>query len=85
MDRFKSLGHVGATAGMELFSKPSWLAVMVGQMGLPDNDSPIIEHRTPGDPENLLSQLQTIIKEAALGMRTHRKYIQRNCRGESAF
>ena len=85
MDKYKALGHLGATAGMELFSKPSWLAVMVGQMGLPDNDAPILEHRTAIDGEKPLAELHSIIKEAALSMRTHRKHIQRNCRAESAM
>ena len=83
MDKFKALGHVGATAGMELFNKPSWLAVMIGQMGLPDNDTPIIEHRTQVDADSLLAEYRTLCKDAALRMPTHKKYIQRNCRAES--
>ena len=82
MDKFKALGHVGATAGAELFGQSSWLAVMVGQMGLPDNDVPIIEHRTEIDAEDLLAELRDLNREAALSMRTHRRYIQRNCRAE---
>ncbi len=84
VDKFKALGHMGSTAGMELFSKPSWLAVMVGQLGLPENDVPIIEHRTAIDAENLLAELRAMTREAALCMSTHRKYIRRNCRAESA-
>jgi tryptophan halogenase len=83
MDKFKALGHVGATAGTELFGQSSWLAVMVGQMGLPDNDVPIIEHRTAIDAEKLLDELRNLTRDAALQMRTHRRYIQRNCRAES--
>jgi len=83
MDKFKALGHVGATAGAELLGQSSWLAVMVGQMGLPDNDVPIIEHRTAIDAEKLLDELRNLTRQAALSMRTHRRYIQRNCRAES--
>lgn len=68
---------------MELFSKLSWLAVMIGQMGLPENDVPIIEHRTAVDAESLLAEYRDLTREAALRMPTHRKYVWRNCRAES--
>jgi tryptophan halogenase len=82
IEKYKALGHVGSTAGMELFSKPSWLAVMIGQLGLPDNDIPIIQHRTEVDAESLLAEYRSIAKEAALRMPTHGKFIRRNCRAD---
>jgi tryptophan halogenase len=81
MDHFRSSGRLVST-GIELFLNPSWLAVMVGQMGLPDRYPPIIDERSDVDADKLLAGVHRVIKEAAQAMPTHRHYINRHCRAE---
>lgn len=82
IDKFRANGLISQTAGAELFNHTSWLAVLIGQTGLPENDIPILQHRASVPSERFLNELRGLTKDAAQSMFTHGKYIKRHCRAE---
>ena len=82
IDHFRHYGRL-VTEGFELFQNPSWLAVHIGQGNWPQRYDPLVDERNEVDAEGRLAGLHRLMKETALGMSTHDKYIRRNCRAPS--
>ena len=78
IDHFRSYGRL-VTERVELFQNPNWLAVHIGQGNWPQHYDPLVDERTEVDAQRLMSGLHRVIKETALGMPTHDKYIRRYC------
>jgi len=78
LDHFRAGGRLVATT-LELFTNPSWLAVMVGQLVSPERYDPLVDQRIAVDGIARLAGLRRAIAEAAEAMPMHRQYIERHC------
>jgi tryptophan halogenase len=67
----------------DLFGPASWLAVHIGQMNWPERPDPLIHYRGV-DPVPWLAKLREALSAAALGMPTHRAYIDAHCKASAA-
>ncbi len=76
IEHFRSFGRI-VTAPLELFRNPSWLAVMMGQLGEPEGYDPMVDQRPQVDYERYLESLRRVTKEAAEAMPTHRDFLAR--------
>lgn len=79
IDHFRAYGRL-VIDQFDLFKNPSWLAVHIGQMNWPERYDPLVDERTEIDADHFLTGLRRAIKETALGMPTHNKYIKKHCR-----
>lgn len=79
IDHFRAYGRLVST-GIELFQNPSWLAVLVGQMVLPERYDPLVDERGHVDSTARLAGLRRVMREAADVMPSHRDYIDRHCK-----
>lgn len=79
IDLFKEAGRVFRYQD-ELFSKPSWVAVMLGQNILPNNVDPIVSALPNNQVTHSLMSMQTAMKNAAMNMPTHAQFIQQYCK-----
>lgn len=68
----------------ELFSKPSWVAVMLGQHIVPKHCDPIVATLPVDQVRESLESMRTAIENAALAMPTHAEFIQRYCPAQIA-
>ena len=78
MELFKSAGRVFRYED-ELFSKPSWVAVMLGQGILPKTIDPIVLSLPIEDLQRSLGSMQNAMQNAAMNMPTHERFIQEYC------
>ena len=79
IDHFRSYGRIVAHPP-ELFQNPSWLAVHVGQLVIPERYEPIVDERSHVDADRMLAGIRRVAAEAAEAMPTHRDYVERHCR-----
>jgi tryptophan halogenase len=79
IDHFRAYGRL-VSARMELFQNPSWLAVLVGQLIVPDRLEPLLAERSDVDAPARLAGLRRIMREAAEIMPLHRDYIDQHCK-----
>ena len=78
VDHFKRFGRL-IPGEMDLFGNASWLAVHIGQMNWPERTDPLLDYRTLNGTE-YIEQLRAAMALAALGLPTHRGYIDRHCK-----
>ena len=76
IEHFRSFGRIVA-APLELFQNPSWLAVMMGQLGEPERYDPMADQRPRVDYLRYLESLRRVTEEAAEAMPTHRDFLAR--------
>lgn len=67
----------------ELFSKPSWVAVMLGQRLAPKVYDPIVSTLAPAQVDHSLASMHRAMKEAAQRMPSHADYIAQYCKAPS--
>jgi tryptophan halogenase len=79
IDHFRHFGRLIARE-MDLFGPASWLAVHIGQMNWPMRHDPLIDYSNVNGAE-YLRKLRSALYGAALGLPTHRAYIERHCKG----
>lgn len=82
IDHFKAFGRLVADQA-DLFSPSSWLAVHIGQLNWPEHTEPMLNYRTAGN-ENWLPKLREAMAAAAEKLPSHRQFIERHCRADSA-
>ena len=61
----------------ELFSKPSWIAVCLGQNIRPKAVDPIVASLPPEQVQHSLKSMQTAMKQATQKMPTHEEFLKR--------
>ncbi len=61
----------------ELFSKPSWIAVMLGQNILPKTTDPIVGQAPEGQIIQSLDSMKTAMTRATTAMPTHEEFLRR--------
>jgi tryptophan halogenase len=83
IDHFKRSGRVIWT-GQELFQEPSWLAVMMGQCGIPEAWDPMADMADLGEMRTLFARMRQGLSAGAAGMPTHEAFIARHCQAERA-
>ncbi|MET3825241.1 tryptophan halogenase [Sphingomonas sp. PvP055] len=68
----------------ELFARPSWVAVLLGQRVVPKTFDPIIATLPSGDVAHSLQSMQRAIQAAAEQMPTHQQFIAHFCPAQAA-
>lgn len=63
----------------ELFSKPSWVAVLLGQNIVPRQFDPIVASLPSADVHESLESMRLAMIQAAKSMPTHEEFIRRYC------
>lgn len=79
IDHFRAYGRLVST-GIELFQNPSWLAVLTGQLLVPERYDPLVDERSHVDSAARLDGLRRVMRDAAEVMPSHRDYIVRHCK-----
>lgn len=79
IDLFREAGRVFRYDD-ELFSRPSWVAVMLGQNLLPKVCDPIVATLDPAQVEHSLSSMQRAMDAAAQKMPSHAAFIDQYCK-----
>jgi tryptophan halogenase len=72
---FKAGGRVFRDEG-ELFAKPSWVAVMLGQNIFPDVAEPILSNVPVGDIHNSLNSMSAAMNQAVNSLPGHADFIR---------
>ena len=80
---FRHRGHVSYKAS-ELFNEPSWLSVLIGQHVIPESYDPRVDSVDKDEIAQRLSQIKTIIRQAAASMPEHASTIAQHCAVEVA-
>jgi tryptophan halogenase len=80
---FKRSGRVIWTAD-DLFQGPSWLAVMLGQCGVPQAWDPMADTADLGEMQRWFARLRQDLRAAAAALPTHEAFIARYCQAERA-
>jgi tryptophan 7-halogenase len=78
IDHFRRYGRLVARE-MDLFAPPSWLAVHIGQLNLPERTDPMLAHRA-GDGREWMGKLRTAMAAASNQASTHQAFIDQHCR-----
>jgi tryptophan halogenase len=81
IDHFKRYGRLIA-ADMDLFGPPSWLAVHIGQLNVPERSDPVLNYRDV-DGTAWLVKLKLALAAEAGRMPTHQQYIDKYCKAVS--
>jgi tryptophan halogenase len=68
----------------ELFARPSWVAVFLGQNILPRRCDPIVAALPADQVRQSLDSMHAAMLAATQAMPTHADFIQRYCAAESA-
>jgi tryptophan halogenase len=63
----------------ELFTRPSWVAVMLGQNVSPQAYDPVIATLPPEDVTNSIESMRVAMEKATAEMPTHAQFIARYC------
>lgn len=82
IELFKSAGRVFRYED-ELFSKPSWVAVMLGQGITPKTVDPIVSALTAEQLEKSLGSMHNAMQNAATNMHSHEMFIQKYCASQT--
>ncbi len=61
----------------ELFSKPSWIAVSLGQNLIPKMNDPIVSSLSHAQVQHSLDSMENAMREAAKKMPTHQAFLER--------
>jgi len=80
--QFEGAGRI-FDAPLDLFSLPSWLAVMYGQGIIPQSYNPVTLKASSEDLERVISRVETAIDGAADYMPSHQEFIDEHCRSTS--
>ena len=64
----------------ELFSEPSWVAVLIGQGLLPKAYHPFVNSMSDTELKNLMSRVKSAIAQLVKQQPTHSDYIDQHCR-----
>ena len=78
IDLFKSSGRI-YRENEELFSDPSWLAVMFGQRIVPESYHPIVDAYDSTALHKYLSGVVDVIDRSVNAMSSHEDFIQEHC------
>ena len=78
MELFKSAGRVFRFED-ELFSKPSWVAVLMGQGIIPETVDPIVSTLPKQQLEKSLGSMHHAMQTAPTNMPSHEMFIQKYC------
>ncbi|MDJ0758221.1 MAG: tryptophan 7-halogenase [Woeseiaceae bacterium] len=68
----------------ELFSEPSWIAVMVGQGLLPEAYHPFVDNMSEQDFKNLFARVRTGISGLVAQQPSHLDFINTHCKANAA-
>ena len=68
----------------ELFTTPSWIAVLIGQGIMPKHCDPIVAMLPHDEVRRSLDSIREGIAKAAHSMPSHAEFIQRYCRADIA-
>lgn len=79
MDLFREAGRVFRYDD-ELFSRPSWVAVMLGQNLMPKVCDPIVATLEPKQVNHSLTSMHRAMAEAAVKMPSHASFINQYCK-----
>lgn len=79
---FEEIGHC-TRDGNELFSHPSWVAVMVGQGLLPKDYNHMVDVMPNQELLNTLKNIQQVVRRSVDTMPTHGDYIAKYCAARS--
>lgn len=77
IEHFKRFGRI-VTDGYDLFGAPSWLAVHLGQLNMPQRHDPLVDMRRI-DADSMLKNLRRAMNQSAENMPTHAAFIRRFC------
>ncbi len=77
IDHFRRYGRL-IPADMDLFGAPSWLAVHIGQLNMPERVDPVLAHRNV-DGAAWLAKLKLAMAAEVGRMPTHQRYIDQFC------
>ena len=77
IEHFRRYGRL-VQRDADLFGPPSWLAVHLGQLNMPERHDPLVDHRRV-DGDSTLKQLRKAMNAAADAMPTHMAFIRRHC------
>ena len=80
---FRDKGRMSGSLD-ELFSENSWLAVMLGQGGLPDGYDPVVDSIPVADTRRALLDLKAAVFQAAKSLPEHSAFIRSHCQAELA-
>jgi tryptophan halogenase len=83
MDLFTRRGRL-FQSDYDLFAEPSWIAVMLGQTGLPRDYDPLVDSLPEAAIASQLRRLSGLIGQTARAMPTHQDFINRYCAAEAA-
>lgn len=78
IEHFRRYGRLIAS-DMDLFGAPSWLAVHIGQLNIPERVDPMLAYRKT-DGTAWLTKLKAALAAEAGRMTTHEDYINAHCR-----
>jgi tryptophan 7-halogenase len=78
MDLFRTHGRV-FREGNELFMKPSWLQVLLGQRIRPQSYHPLTDLLDEQEVQSYLEEVAGVIKACVDVMPSHAKFIADNC------
>lgn len=79
MTLFEEIGHC-TREYHELFSHPSWVAVMVGQGLMPKGYNHLVDSMPDADLLQSMEDIKRVVKRSAERMPMHKDYIDRYCR-----
>jgi tryptophan halogenase len=82
IDLFREAGRVFRYDN-ELFSRPSWVAVMLGQNLLPKVCDPIVSGLDPAQVDHSLASMQRAMDAAAEKMPSHAAFINQYCKADA--
>ena len=77
LDLFSSGGKIFRDNN-ELFSEPSWVAVLVGQGLLPESYHPFVDTRSDGELRKLMAGVRASISQLVKQQPTHREFLDRS-------
>jgi tryptophan halogenase len=78
IDQFRNKGRIFAES-FELFTTPSWVAVMLGQNIVPEDHEPVVDALDEDRVASALEQMRLACLNAADQLPTHADYIARHC------
>jgi len=67
----------------ELFSEHSWLAVMMGQVGMPRSYDPVADSIPTAEMRHTMSELRAAVLRAAQSLPEHAAFIRQYCNAET--